>query len=111
MRISIIGCGWLGLPLGEFLVQKGYEVKGSTTTKDKLETIGNKGIKPFLINLETVINEKTDLAFANDFFNTDLLYINIPPTRKNPNIETDYPKWMAFLAKSVRIWYQKSHFC
>ena len=25
------------------------------------------------------------------------MYINVPPTRSNPNIETDYLKWMRFL--------------
>lgn len=27
--ISILGCGWLGLPLGQHLVQQGYHIKGS----------------------------------------------------------------------------------
>jgi nucleoside-diphosphate-sugar epimerase len=97
MKISIIGCGWLGLPLGEFLVQKGYEVKGSTRTESKLKTIEKKGMSPFLIDLELVINNEKAVKNEDDFFKTDILYINIPPTRSNPNIETDYPKWMQFL--------------
>lgn len=97
MKISIIGCGWLGLPLGEFLVQKGYVVKGSTRTESKLETIRNKGIEPFLIDLNVVIHHKKMVENISDFFETDILYINIPPTRSNPNIENDYPKWLHFL--------------
>lgn len=29
--VSILGCGWLGLPLAEQLLAEGYSVKGSTT--------------------------------------------------------------------------------
>jgi nucleoside-diphosphate-sugar epimerase len=100
MKISIIGCGWLGLPLGAFLVQKNYVVKGSTRTESKLEIIRSKGIEPFLIDLKSIIdhqNHSNHLDNLDDFFDTDLLYINIPPTRSNPNIENDYPKWIKFL--------------
>jgi nucleoside-diphosphate-sugar epimerase len=102
MKISIIGCGWLGLPLGEFLVQKGYEVKGSTRTESKLETIENKGIEPFLIDLNVVINNEKAIIELSNFFETDILYINIPPTRSNPNIENDYPKWLHFLIEKCK---------
>jgi nucleoside-diphosphate-sugar epimerase len=97
MKISIIGCGWLGLPLGEFLVQKGYSVKGSTTRKSKLEMIANKGIEPFLIDLALVVNDEEAAKNCGHFFETDILYVNIPPTRSNPNIETDYLTWLRFL--------------
>ena len=32
--ISIIGCGWLGLPLGSYLVEKGYDVKFTPNALD-----------------------------------------------------------------------------
>lgn len=99
MKISIIGCGWLGLPLGTFLAKKGYEVKGSTTSEAKLEMIKNAGMQPFLIDLKLMINNK-ELAEAKEaFFKTDILYINIPPSRRIENIETIYPKWISFLIK------------
>lgn len=97
MKISIIGCGWLGLPLGTFLVQKGFIVKGSTRTENKLKMIENAGIQPFLIDLNVIINNEKTTKNLSDFFQTDILYINIPPTRSNPNIETDYLKSMRFL--------------
>jgi 3-hydroxyisobutyrate dehydrogenase-like beta-hydroxyacid dehydrogenase len=31
--ISILGCGWLGLPLAGELVREGYAVKGSTNAE------------------------------------------------------------------------------
>jgi UDP-N-acetyl-D-mannosaminuronate dehydrogenase len=30
-QISILGCGWLGLPLAKALLQKGFSVHGSKT--------------------------------------------------------------------------------
>ncbi|TVQ69093.1 MAG: SDR family NAD(P)-dependent oxidoreductase, partial [Balneolaceae bacterium] len=35
-RISIMGCGWLGFPLGLRLLEQDHFVRGSTTTKDKI---------------------------------------------------------------------------
>ena len=50
--ISIIGCGWLGLPTAQYLLQQGYPVKGSTTTPSKLSILEEKGITPHLLQLE-----------------------------------------------------------
>lgn len=86
--ISVLGCGWLGLPVASFLVQKGYEVKGSTTKEEKLIQLAQHGIKPFLIKVkESVLGQ--NLA---QFFQSELLILNIPPGRRNPNVITDHPK-------------------
>lgn len=77
--ISIIGCGWLGLPLAKYLLAKGYNIKGSTTQVDKLGLLENSGIKPFLVQLNPAISGNN----IDDFFDSDLLIINIPPGRKN----------------------------
>ncbi|MBS7565017.1 SDR family oxidoreductase [Mucilaginibacter sp. Bleaf8] len=73
-KISILGCGWYGLPLGEALVAAGYQVKGSTTTKDKLPVINKAGIQPYLID---VTSEAAGYDAA--FFDCDVLWISIPP--------------------------------
>jgi nucleoside-diphosphate-sugar epimerase len=76
--ISILGMGWLGLPLGEFLVSKGFRVKGSTTSEHKLSSFTDLGIQPYLINIEYgIIDEQ-----SKDFFDTDILIITIPPKRE-----------------------------
>ncbi|WP_258929290.1 hypothetical protein [Flavobacterium davisii] len=41
-KISLLGCGWLGLPLAESLIKKGYEIKGSTTNLDKIPLLKQK---------------------------------------------------------------------
>ncbi len=74
-RISILGCGWLGMALAVDLVDKGYRVYGSTTSNTKIKELKTKGITPFVID----ISEK-NLNFL-DFLVTDILIIAI--TSKN----------------------------
>ena len=76
--ISILGCGWLGLPLAQFLLNKGFKVKGSTATPEKLTELKQRGIDPYYINLSPEINSD----FDPDFFNSDILIINFPPQRR-----------------------------
>ncbi|WP_128547268.1 SDR family oxidoreductase [Larkinella soli] len=73
--ISILGCGWLGLPLAERLVQAGFQVKGSTTSAEKLALLEQKGIRPFLLRL----NPQPEGEHLRDFLTADALIINIPP--------------------------------
>jgi nucleoside-diphosphate-sugar epimerase len=76
IKISILGCGWLGLQLAKSLLSKGYEVKGSTTSENKLEVLKNAGISPFQIQLD----EHQIIGNIVDFLNeTDVLIIDIPP--------------------------------
>jgi len=51
-RVTICGCGWLGLPLGKFLVGKGFDVKGSTTREEKFSQLQEAGIQPFRVSLD-----------------------------------------------------------
>ncbi|KGO91400.1 SDR family oxidoreductase [Flavobacterium subsaxonicum] len=76
-QISILGCGWLGLPLAKALLKKGFAVKGSTTTFDKLETLKKEGIDPHQIALGDSL-----LADAMQHFleGSEVLIINIPPS-------------------------------
>lgn len=75
-KISILGCGWLGLPLAKSLLSKGYKIKGSTTSESKLEVLKNAGISPFQIQLE----EHQIIGNIEDFLKeTDTLIIDIPP--------------------------------
>jgi nucleoside-diphosphate-sugar epimerase len=75
-KISILGCGWLGLPLAKSLLLKEYEVKGSTTSESKLEVLKNAGILPFQIQLEA----HQIIGTIEDFLKeTNVLIIDIPP--------------------------------
>ncbi len=84
MRISILGAGWLGLSLGKALILNGHEVKGSTTSVEKIEQLQNQGLEPFLINLNT------KEALPEEFFLSDLLVITLPPGRRDPEVFKNY---------------------
>ena len=53
-QISILGCGWLGLPLANFLIKSGFVVKGSTTNLDKISILENNKIQAFQIELSEI---------------------------------------------------------
>lgn len=81
MKISVIGCGWLGLPLAASLAKKGHSVLGSTTQENKLKLVAEKGVDPILFKLGPMPLGKD----FNRLFQVDLLIVNIPPGRKkNP---------------------------
>jgi nucleoside-diphosphate-sugar epimerase len=75
-QISILGCGWLGLPLAKALLQKGFSVYGSTTSTEKLSKLENLGIRPFEITLES----DSILGNIQEFLQgSETLIIDIPP--------------------------------
>ncbi|PBJ12846.1 NAD-dependent epimerase/dehydratase family protein [Flavobacterium sp. ACN6] len=81
-QISILGCGWLGLPLAKKLIENGNSVKGSTTSENKLPILKNIGIKPFLLALESEgISENINGFLAE----SKILIIDIPPKLRNEN--------------------------
>lgn len=81
-QISVIGCGWLGLPLAKTLVENEFLVHGSTTSKAKFEVLKKHNIKPFLITLDASGIKGNCAEFLTG---SDTVIINIPPgLRKNP---------------------------
>ncbi|WP_205504436.1 SDR family oxidoreductase [Rufibacter psychrotolerans] len=82
--ISVMGCGWLGLPLAEELVKRGYRVKGSTTTAEKLPLLAAKGIEPFLVQFP----ENSSKSQLREFLEADVLLFNIPPSRSTTDQST-----------------------
>ena len=91
--VSILGCGWLGLPLAERLVRQGVAVRGSTTTPSRISVLDDAGIEPFLLRLDPQVT--SDEARLEPFFATDALVLNIPPPR-----DVDDP--MAFHCAQVK---------
>ena len=92
-QISILGCGWLGLPLAKSLIEKGFSINGSTTSLEKIALLEKAGISPFQINLfEDKIEGNIDLFLSN----SDVLIIDIPPKLRGDSKEN-------FLAKIQNI--------
>ncbi|CAH0997121.1 Protein YeeZ [Emticicia aquatica] len=91
--ISILGCGWLGLPLGKHFSDKGYTVKGSTTNEEKLSILTKNGIESFRIQLNPqVVGENVD-----NFLNTETLLINIPPRTSLQKVDAHVEQISEFL--------------
>lgn len=95
--VGVIGCGWLGLPLAMEMVNMGYTVNGSTTSKEKMELLKGKGIQPFLIALSEDRIEGPIEEFLNG---VQLLIINVPPKLRGGNKE-DYVKKMRLLHDKI----------
>jgi len=82
MKISILGCGWLGLPLAKHLIEKGHTVKGSTTSENKLSLLSEVGIEPFLIKFSPQIELASPLSMSSQtaqFLDSEILIVCIPP--------------------------------
>ena len=75
-QISILGCGWLGLPLAKALLQNGFSVNGSTTSTEKLSVLENSRIQPYQIILESESISGNITAFLKD---SETLIVDIPP--------------------------------
>lgn len=87
MKISVLGCGWLGFPLAQRLVSKNFSVKGSTTTESKLSLLKQNSIEPYLIHFpDSLKDEKIE-----PFFDSDLLVLNTPPGRRDKEALKRYP--------------------
>lgn len=96
-HISILGCGWLGLPLGRHLVEKGYWVKGSSTRKEQLPVIKEKGINPFLLS----VGERLEGVELDAFFKSEILVLNIPPRRRREEVAKRFPQEIKLIADAA----------
>ncbi|GAC1442912.1 MAG: SDR family oxidoreductase [Sediminibacterium sp.] len=77
--VSILGCGWLGLPLALFLEEKGYRVKGSRTSIEGAQQLSAQGIEGYVVSLS-----KDGIKGDENFWQADILVVNIPPPRHHP---------------------------
>lgn len=94
--ISILGCGWLGSPLALSLLAEGYTVKGSTTRTEKLSVMRGVGIRPYRLSLNPELQPKTE-----DFFETDLLIIDIPPKTRDKGPDF-HPQQIEAVAEEIK---------
>ena len=79
-KITLIGCGWLGLPLGISLKEKGYDVFGSAQSFEKAEYLSNLGLHGFIYSEDNLANIPSEAKHS------DVLIINFPPS-KSTNYE------------------------
>jgi len=96
-QISVLGCGWLGLPLAKALAKEGFDVKGSTTSPEKIELLTKAGIDPYIVNLNEDLSDQETVEFLYD---SEILIINVPP--KSHLCDTSYAGKLEKLLPFIR---------
>jgi nucleoside-diphosphate-sugar epimerase len=95
-QISILGCGWLGMPLAKALLTNGFSVKGSTTSESKLSRLATLGIEPFLVTLD---NKRTTGAVGDFLDGSEILVIDIPPQLRGNKSDSSTANEKVFVEK------------
>ncbi|WP_163131235.1 SDR family oxidoreductase [Agarivorans sp. Alg241-V36] len=82
-RISIVGCGWLGMPLAKSLLEQGYHVLGSKRHSEELAELSAAGVEAYRLELDPQVESNNIAALLK----SDLLIVNVPPGRKTNTAE------------------------
>ncbi len=86
-HISILGLGWLGLPLALKLQKSGYSINGSTAALDQLKSLSEQAFPTGRIKVDP---DKIIGDWESFVYETSTLIINFPPERVD-TIEAIYP--------------------
>lgn len=79
MRIFIIGCGWVGLPLGRALAAAGHIVTGTTRRSAQFSELEKAGILPVMWDASG-----GDYSALLPFLDADAVVVTLPPSRQQP---------------------------
>ncbi|WP_298775059.1 SDR family oxidoreductase [uncultured Shewanella sp.] len=89
--VSIVGCGWFGLPLAKALVKAGFDVRGSKRTEEQALLLQQEGISGFCVDLD----DSETLSAGLPQLDSDCLVVNVPPGfRRDPD---------AYLRRLIRL--------
>ena len=102
--VSILGCGWLGLPVAVELLKKGLIVRGSTTTEEKLDILIQRGIEAFSV----VVEDHEVKGNLEKFLQSEILILNFPPERR-PDIEEYFKAQLNQLLTHIRKYGKVKH--
>lgn len=81
-KLGILGCGWLGFPLAKVLIKKDYDVKGTSTSIEKVKKLEILGVKSYHYLLEN--KKPSNTSF---FKSIDTLIITIPFIKRGESLE------------------------
>ena len=70
--ISILGSGWLGLPLAEHFIMTDNSVKASTTSESRISELTSLKAEPFIVDIEKLSSN------IQTFLQANVLIVNIP---------------------------------
>jgi nucleoside-diphosphate-sugar epimerase len=94
--VAIVGCGWLGLPFAKHVLAKGWHAVGTTTSPEKVEKLRSNGIDGFVLNLPP------QDELPHSIFDVDVILLNVPPGRSQPELIENYPGSIALLLEKVK---------
>ncbi|PWH85549.1 Rossmann-fold NAD(P)-binding domain-containing protein [Brumimicrobium oceani] len=89
---GVVGCGWLGLPTAKKWIQEEKTVHGTTTSKDKIESLEKVGINAHILDSEKS-NEETKWLSELDY-----ILLNIPPS----SLKEEYGNFMLKIVKQLK---------
>ena len=98
IHIGVLGCGWLGLPLAIHLKTLGYTVSGTTTSKEKLSLLEDKGIDPYII---TISDQQIEGPINTFLATVSILIINIPPGLRGKGPKESYYEKIKLLHAAI----------
>ncbi|OHX66535.1 NAD(P)H-binding protein [Flammeovirga pacifica] len=96
--VSVIGAGWLGLPLIEKLLENGYQVKASTTTESKILKLRTMGVKAYNLNFSPTC---ADMDQLNDLLATDAVVICIPPRFRQHQLQAYHAEQIKVIKDAI----------
>lgn len=96
MRASIIGVGWLGEQMADFLLERNVSVIGTTTSTEKVKRLESKGINAINFDLKS-----TELSpqILNEIAQSDWVIFTIPPSNFGSNYATHCIRFFEQLQK------------
>ena len=97
-QISILGCGWLGLPLAEHLIEKGFYVKGSTTSPSRIGELESVEVEAFIIELSS---NEVHGDYKSFLQNSKTLIVDIPPKLRGEHPVSFVDKMKNFVETAV----------
>lgn len=78
-KLGIIGCGWLGQKIAKS-ASNIFEIFTTTTSVEKLESLKNQNLNPFLVKF----SDNEDLDYKHLFSDFDVIIITIPFSQRTP---------------------------
>ena len=73
-KISILGLGWLGIPLAKYFIEQGYIVNGTVRSLKSLENLANENFGVFQFDLN-----QSEYTLPIEIKNSEIGIICIPP--------------------------------
>lgn len=82
-KITICGCGWLGLEIAKSLVQQGFNVYGTKQSDIDAKALNSCGIQglPLVLPVDLKLLDNQQQTVLQHAFSSELLVINIAPGR------------------------------